>query len=177
MCLVEIEGMPKLQTACSTSVGSMPAEKKFDGKYDMVVHTQTDKVAAARKLILEFLLLNHPLDCPVCDQAGECDLQDYTFKYGHAHSRFIEDKRVRVAEELGAGVVINQDRCILCTRCVRFTREISGTAELFVMNRGYHNKVSVFEGQPLDNPLAGNVADICPVGALLLKDYMHTTRV
>jgi len=177
MCLVEIEGMPKLQTACSTLVGELPPEKKVAGKYDMVVHTRTEKVAEARKLVLEFLLLNHPLDCPVCDQAGECFLQDYSFKYGHAHSRFIEDKRVRPAEELGSGVVINQNRCILCTRCVRFTREISGAEELFVMNRGYHNKISVYDGRPLDNPLAGNVADICPVGALLLKDYIHTTRV
>lgn len=177
MCMVEVVGMPKLQTSCSTHVGAVPDERKVDGKYDMVVNTKTAKVDAARKLILEFLLLNHPLDCPVCDQAGECDLQDYSFKYGSAHSRFIEDKRVRANEDLGSGVVINQDRCILCTLCVRFTREISGTDELFIMNRGYKNKVSIFEGEPLDNPLAGNVADICPVGALLLKDYIHTTRV
>ncbi|MEE9465103.1 MAG: molybdopterin-dependent oxidoreductase [Candidatus Neomarinimicrobiota bacterium] len=177
MCMVEIEGMPKLQTSCSVQVGELPPDKKIDGKYDMVVRTKTDKVAAARQLVLEFLLLNHPLDCPVCDQAGECFLQDYSFKYGHAHSRFIEDKRVRPLEDLGSGVVINQNRCIMCTRCVRFTREITGTDELFVQHRGYNNKVSVFEGRPLKNPLAGNVADICPVGALLLKDYIHTTRV
>ena len=177
MCLVEIEGLPKLQTACSVQVREVPPEKKVDGRYDMVVETSTDQVAAAQQLMLEFLLLNHPLDCPVCDQAGECSLQDYSFKYGSAHSRFIEDKRVRPMEDLGSGVLINQDRCIMCSRCVRFTREISGTAELFVMQRGYNNKVSIFEGRPLDNPLAGNVADICPVGALLLKDYIHTTRV
>ncbi|MFB0516619.1 MAG: molybdopterin-dependent oxidoreductase, partial [Candidatus Neomarinimicrobiota bacterium] len=128
-------------------------------------------------LVLEFLLLNHPLDCPVCDQAGECFLQDYSFKYGHAHSRFIEEKRVRPNEELGAGVVINHNRCIMCTRCVRFTQGISGTGDLLVKNRGYYSKIAVFDGKPLDNPLAGNVADICPVGALLLKDYIHTTRV
>jgi NADH-quinone oxidoreductase subunit G len=132
---------------------------------------------AARKLVLEFLLLNHPLDCPVCDQAGECFLQDYSFKHGHAHSRFIEDKRVRKSEDLGSGVAINHNRCILCTRCVRFTQEISGTGELSIQNRGYHNKIAIFDGKPLDNPLAGNVADICPVGALLLKDYIHSTRV
>ena len=169
--------MPKLQTACSTPVGDLPPEKKIDGKYDMVVHTATEKVTAARKLVLEFLLINHPLDCPVCDQAGECLLQDYSFKYGQAHSRFIEDKRVRPREELGSGVVINHNRCILCTRCVRFSREITGTGELFVENRGYYNKIAVFNGKPLDNPMAGNVADICPVGALLLKDYIHSTRV
>ncbi|UCD38107.1 MAG: molybdopterin-dependent oxidoreductase, partial [Fidelibacterota bacterium] len=151
--------------------------KKVDGKYDMVVHTQTDKVVAARKLVLEFLLLNHPLDCPVCDQAGECFLQDYSFKYGHAHSRFIDEKRVRPSEDLGSGVVINHNRCIMCTRCVRFTEQVVGTGELLVQNRGYHNKIAIFEGKPLDNPLAGNVADICPVGALLLKDYVHSTRV
>ncbi|UCH61759.1 MAG: (2Fe-2S)-binding protein [Fidelibacterota bacterium] len=177
MCLVEVEGMPKLQTACSTPVRELPPEKKIDGRYDMVVHTTTGKVTAARKLVLEFLLLNHPLDCPVCDQAGECLLQDYSFKYGEAHSRFVEDKRVQPGEELGSGVVINLNRCILCTRCVRFNREITGTGELFVENRGYHNKIAVFDGKPLDNPLAGNVADICPVGALLLKDYIHSTRV
>lgn len=177
MCLVEVEGMPKLQTACSTPVSELPPERKLDGRYDMVVRTRTDKVVAARKLVLEFLLINHPLDCPVCDQAGECFLQDYSFKYGHAHSRFIEDKRVRPNEELGSGVVINLNRCIMCTRCIRFTREIAGTGELFVQNRGYHNEIAVFNGKPLDNPLAGNVADICPVGALLLKDYIHSTRV
>ena len=177
MCIVEVEGMPKLQTSCSTPVGEMPSDRKVDGKYDMVVHTESEKVVAARKLMLEFLLLNHPLDCPVCDQAGECFLQDYSFQYGSAHSRFFEEKRVRPAEDLGSGVAINHDRCIMCTRCVRFTREITGTDELFVMDRGYSNRIAVFDGLPLDNPLAGNVADICPVGALLLKDYMHTTRV
>ncbi len=177
MCLVEVEGMPKLQTACSTPIGELPPERKIDGKYDMVVHTRTEKVIDARKLVLEFLLLNHPLDCPVCDQAGECFLQDYSFRYGNAHSRFIENKRVRPKEDLGSGVVINHNRCIMCTRCIRFTREISGTGELGVNNRGYDAKVAVFDGKPLDNPLAGNIADICPVGALLLKDYIHSTRV
>ena len=177
MCMVEVEGMPKLQTACSTPIGELSPERKIDGKYDMVVRTDTEKVHAARKLVLEFLLLNHPLDCPVCDQAGECFLQDYSFKHGHAHSRFIEDKRVRAGEDLGSGVVINHNRCIMCTRCVRFTEEVAGTGELAVFNRGYHNKIATFESKPLDNPLAGNVADICPVGALLLKDYVHSTRV
>ena len=177
LCMVEVEGMPKLQTACSTPIGEAPPDRKVDGKYDMVVHTDTDKVVAGQKLVLEFLLLNHPLDCPVCDQAGECGLQDYSFKFGNAHSRFDEDKRVRAAEELGSGVVINQNRCIMCTRCVRFTQEITGTNELYVHGRGYDTKIAIFDGLPLDNPLSGNVADICPVGALLLKDYMHTTRV
>lgn len=177
MCMVEVEGMPKLQTSCSTPVGELAPDRKIDGKYDMVVRTSTEKVHAARKLVLEFLLLNHPLDCPVCDQAGECFLQDYSFKHGHAHSRFIEEKRVRAGEDLGSGVVINHNRCIMCTRCVRFTQEITGTGEVAVFNRGYYNKIAVVENKPLDNLLAGNVADICPVGALLLKDYIHSTRV
>ncbi|MDP6340228.1 MAG: molybdopterin-dependent oxidoreductase [Candidatus Marinimicrobia bacterium] len=176
MCLVQVEGMPKLQASCNTSIGEVALDKKLDGKYDMVVNTQTDAVKQERKNILEFLLLNHPLDCPVCDQAGECYLQDYTFKYGNAHSRFKEEKRVRPSESLGSNIVINQDRCILCSRCVRFTREISGTNELFVQNRGYHSKVSILKDKPLENLMAGNVADICPVGALLNTDYIHKNR-
>ncbi|MCH7496266.1 MAG: molybdopterin-dependent oxidoreductase [Candidatus Marinimicrobia bacterium] len=177
MCMVEIEGLPKLQTSCSTPVGELPEEKKIDGRFDMVVHTKTEKALAARKLVLEFLLINHPLDCPVCDQAGECFLQDYAFKHGSAVSRFVEDKRIRAGTELGAGVVINYNRCIMCTRCVRFTREVTGTDELYVEERGNTSRIAVFDDAPLSNLLAGNVADICPVGALLLKDYMHTTRV
>lgn len=177
MCVVEVAGMAKLQVACNTRIGNMPLERKVDGKYDMIVTTQSETVRKARQDTLEFLLLNHPLDCPVCDQAGECDLQDYSFRYGRAHSRFKEDKRVRAAEDLGADVVINQNRCIMCTRCVRFTREISGTSELFVQQRGYNAKISVMEDKPLDNLLAGNVTDICPVGALLSKDYIHRNRI
>ncbi len=177
MCMVEVEGMPKLQVSCNTRVGNAPPDKKVDGKYDMVVHTKTDTVKKEREHTLEFLLLNHPLDCPVCDQAGECLLQDYSFRYGQAHSRFEEEKRVRPVEDLGAGVVINQNRCIMCTRCTRFTTEISGTGELFVQQRGYHSKISILEDKPLDNLLAGNVTDICPVGALLSKDYIHRNRI
>tara|TARA_B100001765_G_scaffold209395_1_gene169539 strand:+ start:1302 stop:2888 length:1587 start_codon:yes stop_codon:yes gene_type:complete len=177
MCLVKVEGMPKLQVSCNTFVGDVPSDKKIDGKYDMVVSTQDELVQQEQKNILEFLLLNHPLDCPVCDQAGECDLQDYAFKYGNAHSRFEEDKRVRPNEYLGSQIVINHNRCILCSRCVRFTREISGSSELFVEARGYNSKISVLEEKPLDNLLAGNVADICPVGALLSTDYIHKNRI
>ncbi len=176
MCMVEVEGMTKLQVACNTRVGNVPPDKKVDG-FDMVVRTKTETVQKARENTLEFLLLNHPLDCPVCDQAGECFLQDYSFRYGRAHSRFEDEKRVRPAEDLGAGVVINQNRCIMCTRCVRFTREISGTGELFVQHRGNNTKISALEDNPLDNLLAGNVTDICPVGALLSKDYIHRNRI
>ena len=177
MCLVEVEGMPKLQVSCNTFIGEVPPERKVDGKYDMVVHTQNELVTKERKNILEFLLLNHPLDCPVCDQAGECYLQDYSFKFGNAHSRFDEDKRVRPNENLGSQIVINHNRCILCTRCTRFTREISGTSELFVEERGYNSKIAIIEDNPLDNLLAGNVTDICPVGALLSTDYIHKNRI
>jgi len=177
MCLVQVEGMGKLQVSCNTFVGEVHPDRKVDGKYDMVVHTQNDLVVQERKNILEFLLLNHPLDCPVCDQAGECYLQDYSFKFGNAHSRFDEDKRVRPNEYLGSQIVINQNRCILCSRCVRFTQEISGTSELFVEARGYNSKIAVLEDKPLDNLLAGNVADICPVGALLSTDYIHKNRI
>ena len=177
MCIVQVEGMPKLQVSCNIIVGEAPPDKKIDEKYDMVVHTQTEIVKQGRKNVLEFLLLNHPLDCPVCDQAGECFLQDYAFKFGNAHSRFEEEKRVRPSEYLGSRIVINQNRCIMCTRCVRFTRQISGTGELFVQKRGYDFKISALEDQPLDNLLAGNVTDICPVGALLSTDYIHKNRI
>jgi NADH-quinone oxidoreductase subunit G len=177
MCLVQIEGMSKLQVSCNTFISEAPPERKVDGKYDMVVHTKNKLVTKERKNILEFLLLNHPLDCPVCDQAGECYLQDYSFKFGNAHSRFDEEKRVRPNEYLGSQVAINHNRCILCSRCTRFTREISGTNELYVEARGYNSKIAVMEENPLDNLLAGNVTDICPVGALLSTDYIHKNRI
>ena len=177
MCLVQVEGMPKLQVSCNTFVSDVSSDRKVDGKYDMVVHTQNDLVVQERKNILEFLLLNHPLDCAVCDQAGECYLQDYSFKFGNAHSRFDENKRVRPNEFLGSQIVINHNRCIMCSQCVRFTQEISGTSELFVEARGYNSKIAVLEDNPLDNLLAGNVADICPVGALLSTDYIHKNRI
>ena len=177
MCLVQVEGMSKLQVSCNTFVGDVPPDRKVEGKYDMVIHTQNNLVVQERKNILEFLLLNHPLDCPVCDQAGECLLQDYSFKFGSAHSRFEEEKRVRPNEYLGSQIVFNHNRCILCSRCVRFTQEISGTSELFVEARGYKSKIAALEDRPLDNLLAGNVADICPVGALLSTDYIHKNRI
>lgn len=177
MCLVEIEGIPKLQASCNTPIREVPHDCRINGKYDMVVHTRSDIVKKERENILEFLLLNHPLDCPVCDQAGECLLQDYSFRYGRAHSRFEEDKRVQPNEYLGSMIVINHNRCIMCTRCIRFTRQISGTHELFVDKRGYNSKIAILEDYPLDNLLAGNVADICPLGALLDRDYIHKNRI
>ncbi|KPK87917.1 hypothetical protein AMJ80_11645 [bacterium SM23_31] len=167
LCLVEVEGAPKEAIACATPVSE-----------GMVVYTESEKVKRAREIILEFLLLNHPLDCPVCDKAGECLLQDYSFEYGTAHSRFKEPKRIPPFKDLSPGIKLATTRCILCTRCVRFMSEIAGDPQLTVINRGARNEIAVVPGNTgLDHPLAGNVVDICPVGALLDKNFIHRTRV
>jgi NADH-quinone oxidoreductase subunit G len=166
MCLVEIEGLPRLVPACQTPVR--------DG---MVVHTTSTKAVANQKQVLEYLLINHPLDCPVCDQAGECLLQDYSYEYGRAQSRFQEDKVKRPKKDIGKSILLYNDRCIMCTRCVRFTREISGTCELYVDGRGDTEEIDIFPGRPLDNKLSGNVVDLCPVGALLDKEFLFRQRV
>jgi NADH-quinone oxidoreductase subunit G len=175
MCLVEVEvggrKMPKLQAGCSTQV-----EK--DG---MVVRTATPEVREAQRAMMEFLLINHPLDCPICDQAGECALQDYAFKHGQAYSRFrFEDKRTYPGREripLGGNVLLNMNRCIQCTRCVRFTHEVSKTGELGFFNRGARAEIGTFPGKELDNPLATCVVDICPVGALTSTRFRFAERV
>jgi NADH-quinone oxidoreductase subunit G len=171
MCMVEIEGMPKLQAACSTQVMK-------DG---MVVRTQSPAAAEAQRAIMEFLLVNHPLDCPICDQAGECGLQDYSFKHGQAYSRFrFEEKRVYPEKEripLGPTVMLNMNRCIQCTRCVRFTEEISKTGEIGFFHRGAHAEIGTVPGKPLDNPLSTCVVDICPVGALTSTRFRFAERV
>ena len=177
ICLVEVETpnpkdpsqlmkIPKLVPACQT-----PAA---DG---MKVHSKSPKAISNQKAVMEFLLINHPLDCPVCDQASECYLQDYSYQYGRAESRFEEDKAKKPTKDIGPHVLLYSDRCIMCTRCVRFTREISGTGELAVFGRGFREEIDVFQGRALDNPLSGNVVDICPVGALLDKDFLFTQRV
>lgn len=166
LCLVEIEGAPKDVIACGTPVTE-----------GMVVRTESEKIKRDREIILEFLLLNHPLDCPVCDKAGECQLQDYSFEYGTSRSRFKEEKRVPPFKDLGPNIMLATTRCILCTRCTRFMDEIGGDAQLTVMSRGSHSEIGVPEGQKLEHPLAGNVVDICPVGALLDKNFIHRTRV
>jgi NADH-quinone oxidoreductase subunit G len=166
ICLVEVEGIPKLVPSCQTPVR--------DG---MVVHTKAPRVVANQKQVMEYLLVNHPLDCPVCDQAGECGLQDYSYQYGRSESRFEEDKHKKPKKDVGKNIVLYNDRCIMCTRCVRFTREVSGTSELYVDGRGHKEEIDIFPGKPLDNPLSGNVADICPVGALLDKDFLFKQRV
>jgi NADH-quinone oxidoreductase subunit G len=167
LCQVEVEGMPKLQIACNTRVE--------DG---MTIRTDTDRVSRAREGVMELLLVNHPLDCPICDQAGECKLQDYAYEYGMTHSRTREPRRaLKKNVDLGTHIVFDQERCILCRRCVRFCREIPGTGELGVVNRGDDSMIETFPGERLENPYSMNVADICPVGALTTKDFRFKIRV
>ncbi len=176
MCLVEVgekkpDGtvsmQPKVVPGCQT-----PAK---DGT---VIVTNSKKARDAQMQTLEGLLLNHPLDCPVCDKAGECLLQDYSFGYGKSQSRMFDEKNTPPNKpHIGPNVTLFADRCIMCSRCVRFTREISGEAELQVVNRGDHSEIDVFPGEPLDNKLATNVVDLCPVGALCSKDFLYTQRV
>jgi len=177
ICLAEVEApnprdegklslIPKLVPTCQT-----PAA---DG---MIVHSQSPKSIANQKAVMEYLLINHPLDCPVCDQAGECHLQDYSYRYGRSESRFEEDKIKQPTKDIGPHVKLYADRCIMCSRCVRFTREVTETSEIGVFGRGSHEQIDVFPGQALDNELSGNVVDICPVGALLDKDFLFTQRV
>src|SRR4051812_24131996 len=166
ICLVEVEGLPRLVPSCQTPIR--------DG---MVVFSQSTKAVANQKQVMEYLLINHPLDCPVCDQAGECSLQDYSYEYGRSQSRFEEDKAKKPKKDVGDNVYLYADRCIMCTRCVRFTREVSGTSELFVEGRGHREEIAIFPGRPVNNKLAGNVVDLCPVGALLDKDFLFKQRV
>jgi NADH-quinone oxidoreductase subunit G len=171
MCLVKVEGMGKLQAGCSTQVMK-------DG---MVVRTDTPEVKEAQRAMMEFLLVNHPLDCPICDQAGECALQDYSFKHGMATSRArFEDKRVYTGREripLGPTVVLNMNRCIQCTRCVRFTAEVAKTGEIGFLQRGARAEIGTFPGRELDNDLSTCVVDICPVGALTSTRFRFAERV
>jgi len=166
MCLVEIEGIPKLQTACSTPV-----------KDGMVVHTQTDRVRHAQEAVVEFLLINHPLDCPVCDKGGECPLQDISFGWGGGRSRFIEPKRHFVKPlALSPLIAIDRERCILCYRCVRFSQEISEDYQLILQERGAHTYVATFDGHPYVAPFSGNIVELCPVGALTSQPYRFRAR-
>jgi NADH-quinone oxidoreductase subunit G len=166
MCLVEVEGIPKLQTGCSTPV-----------KDGMVVHTQTDRVKQAQEAVVEFLLVNHPLDCPVCDKGGECPLQDISFGWGGGRSRFIEPKRhFQKPLALSPLVAIDRERCILCYRCVRFSQEISEDYQLVLEERGAHTYVSTFDGHPYVAPFSGNIIELCPVGALTSQPYRFRAR-
>ncbi len=166
MCLVEVEKQPKLVPACVTPVA--------DGQ---VVHVNSPKAKAARQGVLEFLLINHPLDCPICDQAGECELQDYTFQEGRAGTRYAEyAKRFNPVEDFGPDILYVANRCILCTRCVRFMDSVAGTPVLNVSERGDRATIGIAEQERLDHPWAGNVVDLCPVGSLLSKDFLHKAR-
>lgn len=167
ICLVEIEKMPKLSIACST-----PATE------GMIIHTKSEKVIHAQNAVMEFLLINHPLDCPICDEAGECKLQDYAYQYGVGISRFDEmknekDKRV----SLGPNVMFDQERCISCSRCIRFCDEIAKDPQLTFVQRGDHVTIETFPGEELDNPYSMNVIEICPVGALTSKEFRFKSRV
>jgi len=166
MCLVEIEKSPKPVASCA-----MPAA---DG---MVVHTDTPLVHKARKGVLEFLLINHPLDCPICDQGGECDLQDLTLFYGPDHSRFKENKRAVADKYLGPLVATHMTRCIHCTRCIRFLTEFAGVPELGGCWRGEHMEITNYIEQALHSELQGNIIDLCPVGALNSKPYQYRARI
>lgn len=166
MCLVKVSTSRKLEVSCMIT----PTE-------GLEVWTDVPEVHAARKAMLEYLLINHPLDCPVCDKAGECLLQDYTYAYRGGLSRFAEDKNIRPTKDLGPGIRIWGNRCISCTRCVRFCEEVAGTGELCMVQRGDRSVVDVFPGIPIENPLSLNVVDLCPVGALNDKEFLYEARV
>ena len=165
MCLVEVEKAPKLAPSCATAVAE-----------GQVVHVHSEKALEARKGVLEMLLINHPLDCPICDQAGECELQDYTFQEGREEGRYRDPKRFNPVEDFGGDVMYVANRCILCTRCVRFMDDVAHDPVLNVSERGDRATIGKFEGQDLTHAWAGNVVDLCPVGALLSKDSLNKVR-
>lgn len=168
MCLVEVEKMPKLTPSCTTVCGE-----------GMKVTTNNERVKMAVRGVLEFLLINHPVDCPVCDQAGECRLQDYYMVYGLHTSEIAMDMKVhkRKVVDLGEMVVLDQERCVLCSRCIRFFDHVTGTGEMQFFGRGDHTVIGTIDDRPLDNPYSGNVVDICPVGALTSRDFRFKCRV
>ena len=165
MCLVEVEKSPKLAPSCATAVAE-----------GQVVHVHSEKSLEARKGVLEMLLINHPLDCPICDQAGECELQDYTYQEGRAEGRYRDPKRFNPVEDFGGDVMYTPNRCILCTRCVRFMDDVAKDPVLNVSERGDRAVIGKFEGHDLTHPWAGNVIELCPVGALLSKDSLNKAR-
>lgn len=162
----EMGWAPKLFPSCQTPV-----------KDGLEVRFDSEAVRSNQKHCMEYFLLNHPLDCPVCDQAGECYLQDYSQKFGHSTSRMVEAKNKNPKKDIGSKTLLYQDRCVMCSRCVRFCDEVAGTGELCIVNRGSRAEIDVFPGVPLENALQGNVVDICPVGSLLDKDFLMDQRV
>ncbi len=178
ICLVEVWAPnPKTGTLEPFMGGKLLPSCQQTASDGMVVYSDSPKAVQNQKAVMEYLLINHPLDCPVCDQSGECFLQDYSYAYGRGVSRFEEQKVKQPKKDLGPNVLLYSDRCIMCTRCVRFTREVTGTAELLVQGRGNKEEIDVFPGVPIDNELSGNVIDLCPVGALLDKDFLFAQRV
>lgn len=195
MCLIEmgelkdgvVTMIPKVFPGCQTPVkdGTVIVTGDYAKRAPSVKplnyaagYVPGDRAKKSQADTLEGLLLNHPLDCPVCDKAGECKLQDYSFQYGRSESRLVDEKNTPPNKpELSSKITLFTDRCIMCSRCVRFTREIAGTAELQIINRGHHAEIDVFPGEPLENNLAGNVVDLCPVGALGSKDFLYKQRV
>lgn len=166
MCLVDVEKMPKPMPACATPVTQ-----------GMIVRTKSDKAIKAQQSVMEFLLINHPLDCPICDQGGECQLQDLAVGYGGSSSRYEEEKRVVAVKDIGPLISMQEmSRCIHCTRCVRFGQEIAGVMELGMSHRGEHAEIETFVGQSVDSELSGNMIDICPVGALTSKPFRYSAR-
>jgi NADH-quinone oxidoreductase subunit G len=166
MCLVDVEKMPKAVPACATPVSQ-----------GMVVHTKSDKAVKAQQSVMEFLLINHPLDCPICDQGGECQLQDLAVGYGKSSSRYSEEKRVVFHKNVGPLISMEEmTRCIHCTRCVRFGQEVAGVMELGMLGRGEHSEITSFVGKTVDSELSGNMIDLCPVGALTSKPFRYSAR-
>ncbi|PMS18749.1 NADH-quinone oxidoreductase subunit G [Trinickia dabaoshanensis] len=166
MCLVEVEKMPKAVPACATPVSA-----------GMVVRTTSDKAVKAQQSVMEFLLINHPLDCPICDQGGECQLQDLAVGYGKSESRYSEEKRVVFHKNVGPLISMEEmTRCIHCTRCVRFGQEVAGVMELGMLGRGEHSEITTFVGKTVDSELSGNMIDLCPVGALTSKPFRYSAR-
>jgi NADH-quinone oxidoreductase subunit G len=171
VCIVKIEKMPKLQTSCSTTVAQ-----------GMVVQTQSPDVVEARASVFEFLLINHPLDCPVCDKGGECPLQDFSYSYGPNESRMEFARRVfdgegaRADVDFGPTLMLNRNRCILCTRCVRFMREVDTDAQINIVDRGYGSEIATFQEEGVHSLLSGNLMDVCPVGAITTRDYRFKSR-
>ncbi|MGH9374014.1 MAG: 2Fe-2S iron-sulfur cluster-binding protein, partial [Vicinamibacterales bacterium] len=171
VCIVKIEKLPKLQTSCSTPVAE-----------GMVVETQTPEVVEARASVFEFLLINHPLDCPVCDKGGECPLQDFSYSFGPNESRMEFGRRVfdgegvRADVDFGPTLMLNRNRCILCTRCVRFMREVDTDAQINIVDRGYGSEIATFQEEGVHSLLSGNLMDVCPVGAITTRDYRFKSR-
>jgi NADH-quinone oxidoreductase subunit G len=171
VCIVKVEKMPKLQTSCSTTCAE-----------GMVVHTRTQDVVEARAGVFEFLLINHPLDCPVCDKGGECPLQDFSYQFGPDTSRMEFARRefdgdgVKADVDFGPTLMLNRNRCILCTRCVRFMRDVDGDAQINIIDRGYGSEIATFQEEGVHSLISGNLMDVCPVGAITTRDYRFKSR-